>query len=132
MWDRRRRSRCAGPRHAALGTSRDRRSVKAYAASFPLASTPRIRARTKSAMGVAKKQGRRRVGHVWLEAGGERGWTTSKENPVEVAILKEIRWLPVRGHSCSASVVLDETCRQSVLASFVGQLLERHSDGGLA
>jgi DNA invertase Pin-like site-specific DNA recombinase len=93
-----------------------------------------IRARTKSAMGIAKKQGRR-VGHVpWGQRVGDDG-RTLLPNPSEVAILEEIRWLRARGFTligiCDAlnEKGLRNRAGGIFKPSHVGQLLERHGDG---
>jgi DNA invertase Pin-like site-specific DNA recombinase len=93
-----------------------------------------IRARTKSAMGIAKRQGRR-VGHLpWGRTVSEDGRMLIV-NEEEVAVLEEIRRLRHRG------LTLDDISRElnerglsnrqgrPWKPSFIGQLLERHGDG---
>jgi DNA invertase Pin-like site-specific DNA recombinase len=93
-----------------------------------------IRARTKSAMGVAKRQGRR-VGHLpWGRSVSDDGRTLIV-NVEEVAVLEEIRRLRHRGLTLDdiASELnqrgLSNRQGRSWKPSFIGQLLERHGDG---
>lgn len=93
-----------------------------------------IRARTKSAMGVAKRQGRR-VGHIPYGKRVGADGRHLEDNPDEQAILTEIRWLRVRGFAVlSICDVLNEKGLRNragglFKASHIAQLLERHGDG---
>jgi DNA invertase Pin-like site-specific DNA recombinase len=93
-----------------------------------------IRARTKSAMGVAKKQGRR-VGHVPFGKRVASDGRHLEDDSFELMILDRIRWFRARGFT------LDDIAKELNQAgfahrqgrpwkpSFIGQLLERHGDG---
>jgi DNA invertase Pin-like site-specific DNA recombinase len=93
-----------------------------------------IRARTKSAMGVAKKQGRR-VGHVPFGKRVASDGRHLEEDPFELMILNRIRWLRARGFTLDD--IATELNQQGFAnrqgrpwkPSFIGQLLERHGDG---
>jgi DNA invertase Pin-like site-specific DNA recombinase len=90
-----------------------------------------IRARTKSAMAVAKRQGRR-VGCIpWGHAVSDDG-RTLVPNEDELVVLERIRWLRARGFTLHgiAEALNDEGRRNRAggpfKPSFIGQLLDRH------